>query len=150
VFRVSGLNPSWNSTLVFIPRLATNHIRKESKVKHSLAIVVMCSLALAKSAVGSAHIYLDEDFEGTTVFTDRDWPIRDTSTIPTPSIVGVKGVNLRSWDSSAGETAPKPSRSLATPARLCRRGTTRVAGVFSWHRGSQLESRPRYPIREGM
>jgi hypothetical protein len=99
VCRLSRLSPYWNGIL---------GVRKESKVKHSLATVLMCSLILAIPLAGSAHIYLDEDFEGTTVFTDRDWPIRDTSTIPTPSIVGVKGLNLRSWDSSEGETTPKP------------------------------------------
>jgi hypothetical protein len=73
-------------------------------------ILSVLALLCAVAGTASANIYLDEDFEGATAFTDRDWPVKGyPGTAPTPATVAVKGANLHSYDADAARTLPKPT-----------------------------------------
>jgi len=56
----------------------------------------------------AANIYLDENFEDATPFSDLNWPIQDNVTPPDAlQIQANQGANVRSIDGAAGNTAPK-------------------------------------------
>jgi len=69
-----------------------------------LRTIFIVSILALLVAPASANLFLDEDFEDGTPFTNNDYPVRNENTTP-PSLTPT-GTNLRCWEDSAGYAGP--------------------------------------------
>ncbi len=69
-----------------------------------LIVCLVCAMALPASAI----IYIDEDFEGSSLLVDRNYPVTGRDAVPTVGSIALKGMNLRTYDNAAADwTEPK-------------------------------------------
>ena len=110
-----------------------------------VAFFVLFVLSLCASAHAGALIYLDEDFEGSYIFVDRNFPVTD-STQTQPVAPLAQGINLRAWD--AGYTTPKVQLGTAEGAVV---STRAYRGLKSYclQSGQNLAVTPgHFPFRD--
>lgn len=97
-----------------------------------LQIIGATSLFLFAASPGVANIFVDENFEGTTPFTNRNYPIQDNTTPPSAStIAATQGINIRAQDAGA---AAAPIISVSTT------GAISTAAAFTGTKSLQLTS----------
>lgn len=69
-----------------------------------LALLLVC-LMLGIASIGQAGALVDEDFEGAAVLVNQNWIVRGSTTFPpTPEIIAVQGVHLRTYADDANNT----------------------------------------------
>jgi len=91
-------------------------------VKYGKAVAVV-ALLLSATLAANANIFIDENFEGQTVFTDLNYPIRDDTTSPTEAnIAATQGINVRALDDAQ-----------AAPPVLSISNTGTVTSVMAYH-----------------
>lgn len=94
-----------------------------------MGVVILLLLATTS---GRAAIYVHEDFEEAQIFVDRDYPVKGEATVPTPQIVAVRGMNLRSYDDTPERTVPK--------AGVATTGQVTQSRFFEGSRSLQLDA----------
>ncbi|MCX7018649.1 MAG: hypothetical protein NTY46_06605 [Candidatus Sumerlaeota bacterium] len=91
-------------------------------IKYGKAVAVV-ALLLSATLAANANIFIDENFEGQTVFTDLNYPIRDDTTSPTEAnIAATQGINVRALDDAQ-----------AAPPVLSISNTGTVTSVMAYH-----------------
>lgn len=106
-------------------------------------VVILLCLHLSPA---HAFLYIDEDFEGTAPFVNRDWPIRDNTTIPTAeSIRNSQGINIRAYSDSmeklSGSIPLRNTGSLTADIAFSGRQSLRLASG----RAVSIEGASAYP-----
>jgi sialate O-acetylesterase len=111
-------------------------IRHGRALMHTLVVVTMAVLA----GQADACIYLDEGFEGPTLFTNQNWPVLNYDSAPTTASVSLQGVNLRAW----GPSAPSPAVQIGT-----QQGAVDTLRAFRGAKCYRLESGQRLATTPG-
>jgi len=84
-----------------------------------LAVVALLSFAATNAG---ATPYMDEDFEGTSAFVDRDGPVRNYTSVPVFPLV--QGINVRYWGDPAKYPVPGDPKSTDWYMGLYNHGDT--------------------------
>jgi len=78
------------------------------KTRLFISISAILTLVMLVALPAGANVFMDENFEDASPFTDLDWPIKDNTTAPTAGqITANQGINVRSTDANTGNTSPK-------------------------------------------
>jgi hypothetical protein len=88
--------------------------------------VLLCLAALVQLAsIGSATIWIDENFDDGTAFVDLGFPIKNNvATVTASQIAATQGINVRSWhDPGAPAFVAQTSGTVVPNAYYCRGST---------------------------